>query len=343
MKKLYKNFLTICILDIVCAACLFAVGIANIALSVKLILLPLEVVCNIAVIWCTYRVAKKLAEEYDRLIKEKIEKAKKINTILDIYAILGIPPQYKQDGTIKDVYELLGIEPVYDENGNRKLTIYELLGINPLFTSAGEEIPYVVCIKNRARALVKLSKAPQPLTYKPRAKGEEKIKQEQVVAAQKCATILGPVVKVTTPAAAPKKPSKAGPKLDYGKAPKGPERKFNTKLPKLSYKPKESAKIVPFVFAIGNHAKNKLAAVIKPELKPKVEKVVVVAPPARQPVAAQPKPRPIAMEAASNKTPAVSVTLVELERKDRQQSSSTIIYHSKNPIKIQDDSGFGRG
>ena len=86
-------------------------------------------------------------------------------TLLDMYAILKIPPQYNADGSLKDMFELLGIEPKFDKDGNRIATIYEQLGINPHFNSNGQEIPFVLRIKNRVNSIITLKAAPPPLIY----------------------------------------------------------------------------------------------------------------------------------------------------------------------------------
>lgn len=91
-------------------------------------------------------------------------------SMLDIYALLGIAPQYNADGSIKDVYQLLQLRPEYDEKGKRILTIYERLGINPNFTANGVEVPYVLRIKNRVGSIAKLAQSTEPLIYYPRDK-----------------------------------------------------------------------------------------------------------------------------------------------------------------------------
>lgn len=106
-------------------------------------------------------------------------------SMLDMYAILKIAPQYNADGTLKDIYQLLNLEPQYDENGNRILTIYEKLGINPRVDKNGNEIPHVVVIKNRVNAIIKLKAAPLPLTY---------ISREELIAGKYPLPPIPPVV-----------------------------------------------------------------------------------------------------------------------------------------------------
>ncbi|MBQ8468763.1 MAG: hypothetical protein IJ542_03290 [Clostridia bacterium] len=152
-------------------AMVLALGIIPLAIFVpivwlKVVLILLVFAANVYLICYAYSKLKKLEKQLEKEIKELEEKKKK-TTLLDVYGILGISPQYKQDGTLKDIFELLGIEPQYDEKGNRIETIYELIGINPRFTADGVEIPLVFRIKNRINALVKASAA-VPLYYLPR-------------------------------------------------------------------------------------------------------------------------------------------------------------------------------
>lgn len=95
------------------------------------------------------------------------------NYMLDIYNLLGIPPQYNKDGTLKNVYELLGIEPMYDEKGNRILTPYELLGFLPKFDQNGKEIPAFYVIKNRIGRIAKVGLSTAFLTRKLSKEEEE--------------------------------------------------------------------------------------------------------------------------------------------------------------------------
>lgn len=160
-------------------------------------------------------------------------------TLLDMYAILKIPPQYNADGSLKDMYQLLGINPQYNVDGTRSITIYERLGINPRFTQDGKEVPYVLRIKNRVNSLVKLQAAPLPLVYFPREKqitGQKPILPEPILTEQKDqAPQLKqiPVVKPSVKKSAPKPASKPA-KVNYG----GSAQKVSvTSVKKIDYKP----------------------------------------------------------------------------------------------------------
>ena len=135
---------------------------------VKIVLL-----CTIFAVICLLIVlsVKKQYQKIKITIKEieELRRKKQEISLIEIYGILNIAPQYNEDGTLKDIFQLLGIKPEYDENGNRKLTIYELLGINPRFSKDGKELPTVTRIKNRIYALVKTQQA-IPLFYVPRNK-----------------------------------------------------------------------------------------------------------------------------------------------------------------------------
>ncbi len=144
-------------------------------------------------------------------------------TLLDMYAILKIAPQYNTDGSLKDMYQLLGIAPMYDEKGNRILTIYERLGINPTFNASGKEVPTVLRIKNRVNSLVKLQAPTTPLVYVPR--DLQIVGQKPVIPppstvvtpdkVEKQPTIKDvPVVKTKAPA--PKKQGAKKPSVNYG-------------------------------------------------------------------------------------------------------------------------------
>ena len=95
------------------------------------------------------------------------------NYMLDVYTLLGIPPQYNKDGSLKNIYEILQIKPVYDENGNRVYTVYELLGIKPMIDANGNEIPQVFAIKNRANRIARVSLSTAFLTRKLSPEEEE--------------------------------------------------------------------------------------------------------------------------------------------------------------------------
>lgn len=179
-------------------------------------------------------------------------------TLLDMYAILKIPPQYNADGSLKDMYQLLGINPQYSADGTRNLTIYERLGINPRFTQDGKEVPYVLRIKNRVNSLVKLQAAPLPLVYFPRDKqitGQKPILPEPILTEQKDqAPQLKqiPVVKPPVKKQASKPAGKPA-KVNYG----GSAQKVSvTSVQKINYKPinivSEGISTGLSLFTIGN-------------------------------------------------------------------------------------------
>lgn len=147
--------------------------------------------------------------------KENLKQNVKPNnnlSLLDLYAILKIAPQYNDDGTLKDIYQLLKLEPQYDENGNRIITIYEQLGVNPNFDKNGDELPKVVVIKNRVNALIKLKAAPMPLVYVPREQlitGYTPVIAPPIVGAE---TLSAPSIKQVPVVKMPPKPAKEKPK-----------------------------------------------------------------------------------------------------------------------------------
>ncbi len=189
-------------------------------------------------------------------------------SLLDMYAILKIAPQYNADGTLKDIYQLLKIEPQYDENGNRIVTIYERLGINPNIDKNGDEIPRVVVIKNRVNALVKLKAAPMPLVYVPREQliaGYTPVIAQPIVGAEKPSA---PSIKQVQVVKMPPKPAKEKPKPASKPKLPGKSKGISISKAKIAY---ESPKGVltyadSNIFAI--NSKNKPA--------PKTEKVNLV-------------------------------------------------------------------
>ena len=143
------------------------------ALSSNLIacLLALAILAAYIGIFCLLRAMQNQLADYK---KQETQKAASAPSQLDVFAILGIPPQYNKDGSLKTVYQMVGIKPQYNKEGKRVLTIYEKLGINPLFRADGTEVPYVLRIKNRARAFAKPLAAPIDLFYKPRPRATGK-------------------------------------------------------------------------------------------------------------------------------------------------------------------------
>ena len=207
---------------------LIAVQVVVVSINIKLWLkIVLVAMCYVGILVGIILHTKHMLKTLSQLEAKKAGEAKAIKpasaTLLDIYAVLKIAPQYNPDGTLKDMYQLLGIEPQYDANGNRIETIYERLGINPMFNANGQEIPYVVRIKNRVNSIVTLKAAPLPLIYIPReekAAGKqglpvlpEPILTEQTEKAPSFKQL--PVVKPVLKKAAAK-PAKA-PAVNYGK------------------------------------------------------------------------------------------------------------------------------
>lgn len=95
------------------------------------------------------------------------------NYMFDVYNLLGLDPQYNQDGTLKNIYEILQIRPIYDENGNRNYTVYELLGITPVIDENGKEVPQVFVIKNRVGRIARVGLSTEFLTRKLTPEEEE--------------------------------------------------------------------------------------------------------------------------------------------------------------------------
>lgn len=159
MKK--KDILQYVLLCIVVDA-YAVVACLDVALWIKL----LSMICAFTLIAVTLLLKLKRVTKEAKLAKDNKQKTAPAGlTMLDIYAILKIAPQYNNDGTLKDVFQLLEIKPEYDANGKRILTIYEKLKLNPTFNNQGQEVPTVVVIKNKVNSLVKLKAAPIPLTY----------------------------------------------------------------------------------------------------------------------------------------------------------------------------------
>lgn len=256
-KKINVNiFLNILTIVLTCA--MLAVGlIVNSAISIAIIVITSVFIIAIQIYnFLKYKqLLKKLLQEKER----EEQKQKTINTLLDVYAILGIPPQYKPDGSLKDIFELLCITPVYDENGNRKLTIYEVLGINPKFTQSGIEVPRILRIKNRVNSLIKLDKSTSPLIYFPREKqiiGDKHIlptlkEEEKSKPDLKQANVVKPAAKSSTP-------SKKSEPVSYAKSirqlPKAEKAAFGSTIKvekvKLEANKKDEPKNSPIVDAI---------------------------------------------------------------------------------------------
>lgn len=75
--------------------------------------------------------------------------------IIDFYELCGISEDmYLSSNGVLDLFTLLGICPEYDDNGNRLPTVYEQLSIAPKFVN-GKEVPIVFAIKHRASKINK--------------------------------------------------------------------------------------------------------------------------------------------------------------------------------------------
>lgn len=69
--------------------------------------------------------------------------------IIDFYELCGISEDmYLSSNGVLDLFTLLGIRPEYDDNGNRLPTVYEQLSIAPKFVN-GKEVPIVFAIKHK--------------------------------------------------------------------------------------------------------------------------------------------------------------------------------------------------
>ena len=128
--------------------------------------------------------------KYRKSIKEaELEKAelaqKSEEDIIKLYGLAGIPILRDENGKIKDIYELLGISPEYDEDGNRILTVYEQLGIVPRFTNNGTEIPSFLSIKNRIKKFIKTEKSVGHLTRKLSDKEREELQIRRILEEKK--------------------------------------------------------------------------------------------------------------------------------------------------------------
>lgn len=208
MKNKQFNILWL-LLEIVCVSLTIVFAILPMVNWLKIVLIILMLIASISVCVVAYKKALELIKQKNDELKRIVEENKQW-TILDVYAFLGIQPQYKSNGELKDIFELLGIEKEYDEEGNRILTIYEKLGINPLFSKEGVEIPYVLRIKNRVNAFARAAQT-APLIYvpqsmrmigqKPAIKNPDATKQEAPIAIQvkKETTVQKPKTAKPTP------------------------------------------------------------------------------------------------------------------------------------------------
>ena len=171
MKK-KRNILAIIIS---CLGILLVADIVLFAFSIFKLWLFLTFLCTslIGISVCLFLLIKTIKKiKIMQLKKSNLNKTTG-NYMLDVYNLLGIPPQYNKDGSLKNIYEILQIKPVYDENGNRVYTVYELLGIKPMIDANGNEIPQVFAIKNRANRIARVSLSTAFLTRKLSPEEEE--------------------------------------------------------------------------------------------------------------------------------------------------------------------------
>ena len=158
MRKLNFLFYYCLFLGIVSllGGCLFGFGVFAFDFNLETFLFfiiefILIVVLAVSVYFYNIRRKKRI-----QMLKIKNDKKDKENLLLNLYDILGIPPQRKKDGSLMNIYELLGIKPQYDKNGIRIPTIYEMLNVLPLLDSNYNEIPNVVFIKNYTKKIATL-------------------------------------------------------------------------------------------------------------------------------------------------------------------------------------------
>lgn len=234
-KKLKVNSNVCCAIAILCVLAKVAVGCFVTHFVIKTIIVSALFITTLVMLALVH---KKKVNDINSALQALAGGTPKVSSsLLNIYAILGIPPQYNPDGTLKDIYQLLQIEPQYDADGKRLLTIYELIGANPVFDKDGKEIPFVVRIKNRVDSIAKIKEGTLPLTYKSQQAqimgkvSAHKI-QEIVNPAEKTEQKIinkAPVQKVVKKASAPKG-AKKQPVVNYG----APGKKIDVKDPKLS-------------------------------------------------------------------------------------------------------------
>lgn len=171
MKK-KRNILAVAIsclgILLVANVVLFALGIFKLWLF--LAILGTDVV---AVIICGFLLVNIIKKIKMMQVKNASMNKTSGNYMLDVYTLLGIPPQYNKDGTLRNIYEILQIKPVYDENGNRIFTVYELLGIKPMIDENGNEIPQVFALKNRVGRIARVSLSTEFLQRKLTPEEEE--------------------------------------------------------------------------------------------------------------------------------------------------------------------------
>ena len=206
--------------EIACVALMLTFAILPMVTWLKIALTVLMMIASISIAVVGHQKALELIKQKNDELKKLIDENKQW-TILDIYAFLGIQPQYKSNGELKDIFELLGIEREYDEEGNRIPTIYERLGINPLFNKEGVELPYVLRIKNRVNAFARAAQT-APLIYVPqsmRMTGQKPIIKDSNAAKQEKPIVIQIKKETKTTKPAAKKPAAKKPNFNYGKNP----------------------------------------------------------------------------------------------------------------------------
>ena len=97
--------------------------------------------------------------------------------IINFYKMCGIPEDmYLSSDGVLDLFALLGIKPEFDEDGRRLLTPYEYLEIPPKFDN-GREVPIIFAIKHHVSKIHKFEdKKPTTYTYvSPKELSDDKI------------------------------------------------------------------------------------------------------------------------------------------------------------------------
>ncbi len=114
--------------------------------------------------------------------------------VYEFFRFLGLPEsKFIVDEKISDIYTLLGIEPEFYEDGTRKLTPYEIIGVPPQFYSDGAERPIVFILKrkNVCKKLGKLASENTEFIYKDNKVKDKKEPLADLVARYKSAVLQG--------------------------------------------------------------------------------------------------------------------------------------------------------
>ena len=124
------------------------------------------------------------------LTKEQL--AKLSNTALGFYKAMGLSgKKTTQNGEVLDLYRVIGIMPEFDEDGQRRLTPYEILGVPPQFRDGVNETPIVFAIKNRVQKIGKYTGEELNFIYKDNRVREEDTLLETLKAGYKRAIMMG--------------------------------------------------------------------------------------------------------------------------------------------------------